>query len=91
MQPKANPGTDLRVVETRVYYDATSGDVVHVHRLAVGADQEVDENLRQGVEEFDRWLRSQHGPELDFIKAGDADLPHGPIRVDVDSRTIISA
>ncbi|MEV6850921.1 hypothetical protein [Actinoplanes sp. NPDC051411] len=80
----------LRVMETRVYYDAISGDVVHVHRLAVGAGQEVDENLRKGLEAFDQWLRSQHEREIDFLNAGDSDLPAGPIRVDVNTRTIMN-
>jgi hypothetical protein len=36
VEPGATSGLGLRVLEARVYYDAVSGDVIHIHRVAVG-------------------------------------------------------
>jgi hypothetical protein len=89
VEPGATSGLGLHVLEARVYYDATSGDVIHVHRLAVESDNDADENLRQGVETFDQWLRSQHDGELDFLVVSETDIPEkGPILVDINSRTL---
>ena len=51
MEPRAISGFGLRILETRAYYDTTSGNVIHVHRLAVRPGQEVNDDLRRGVED----------------------------------------
>lgn len=90
MQPRATPDPGLRIVETRAYFDAASGEVVHIHRLAVGLDQDPDDDLRRGADTFDKWLRSQHARELDFIQVDESDLVGGGrISVNTDSRTLI--
>ena len=90
MEPSATSGSGLRVVETRVYYDTSSGDVLHVHRLAVAPGQEVDDHLRRGVDAFDQWLRSQHDVALGFLRVEESDLPSsGPLRVDVASSSLV--
>jgi hypothetical protein len=78
-------------VETRVYFDAASGEAVHVHRLAVAPDQEVDDDLRRGADAFDKWLRSRYlDRELDFVEVEESDLQgEGPISVDITSRTLV--
>jgi len=77
-------------VETRVYFDPTSGEAVHIHRLAVGPDQDPDDRLRRGTDAFDRWLRAQHDRELDFIHVQESDLlGGGPISVDTRARTLL--
>jgi hypothetical protein len=90
VEPRATPDPGLRIVETRVYFDTASGEAVHIHRLAVGPDQDPDDDLRRGADTFDRWLRSQHDRELDFIHVAESDLVGaGPISVDTGSRTLI--
>jgi hypothetical protein len=78
-------------VETRVYFDTESGEAVHVHRLAIAPDQEVDDDLRRGVDSFDKWLRSRYlDRELDFVEVEESDLQgEGPISVDITSRILV--
>ncbi|MGY1760446.1 hypothetical protein ACI79G_12830 [Geodermatophilus sp. SYSU D00779] len=80
----------LRTAATRIYYDTASGEVVHIHRVAVGPGQEVDFELQVAIDAFDEWLRLQHGAELKVLDVEDSDIPtEGPIRVNISSRALV--
>jgi hypothetical protein len=87
-QPTVQPGQ--RVLETRVFYHRTTGEVLHVHRIVAGAGQHLDEDQRQdAIALLEPSLRRQYG-ELESVTVEEVDVAgEGPLRVDLASRTLI--
>ena len=79
-----------KIVQTRVYYYPSTGEAVHVHRLAAHNHETGDEkHLSAAVDLFDKWIRAKYGEELAYIVVAEDDLDRdGPLRVDPASRAL---
>ena len=89
------PDEGLRIVRTRVYYDATTGEIVHVHRLAAAADEPLDERrMDEEMAVFEGTLAQRHDRPLEHIAVDDdavqqAVAPDVNFRVDVRTRQLV--
>jgi hypothetical protein len=79
-----------KIAQTRVYFKVSTGEAVHIHRLAAAVDETGEEkHLRDAVDLFDRWVRNKHDEELEYIAVDETDIDHeGPIYVDLNSRSL---
>ena len=88
---------DLQIVQTRVYYDPETGDIVHVHRLAVATGDTLEQDrVEEEMAVFEASLEQRHGRPLDHIVVDDAALveavpPDVHLRVDLDTRRLVRA
>jgi hypothetical protein len=93
-EQNSGPGA-LRIIRAHVYYDPQSGDIVHVHRIAVPAGEELDEErIAEEVAIFEGSLVRQHGRVLPRIETDDAVLreamaPGASLRVDLTEARLV--
>lgn len=81
----------LGIAETRIYYDAATGEVVHIHRLIMGAGHRLGDAQRDVVvEPFDSGIRQNYPGELAYLVVDEDDLRgDGRLLVDVASRRLV--
>jgi hypothetical protein len=86
----------LQILQTRVYYDPQTGDIVHVHRLAVATGDMLEQDrIEEEMAVFEASLEQRHGRPLDHIVVDDAELtaaiaPDVHLRVDLDTRHLVT-
>lgn len=89
-------GPALAVVETRVYYDPDTGDVVHLHSLmAHPSDRLGERRIREEMATFEESLAVRHDRPLASLKltaeeASRVLLPGVRLRIDVRDGTLIA-
>ena len=83
-QPMLPDGLEIK--QTRVYYDPSSGDVVHVHQLVSAPGEELGaQRVEEEMKTFEEALRQERG-DLNHLVVQADDLPTSgeSITVDVD-------
>ena len=89
-------GPALAVVETRVYYDPDTGEVVHLHSLmAHPSDRLGQRRIREEMATFEESLAVRHDRPLASLKltaeeASRVLLPGVRLRIDVRDGTLIA-
>jgi hypothetical protein len=85
----------LRVQQIRVYFDPTSGEIVHVHQLLAPAGDPLDEQrIEDEMQAFEESVRDRHSEGLEYIVVDDelvreAVSPEVNLRVDVSRRKLV--
>lgn len=90
MPNQPEPGEDLRVVKARVYFDTSTGEVIHIHQLAAGKGQELpatEVEMEMGA--FEEHLRTTTSSSVDFVDVEPTEIIEGAVRrVDPVTKTI---
>lgn len=85
----------MTIVQTRVYYDPDSGDIVQVHRLAVPEGESLDaERIEEWMSTVGSSIKQRHGRALESleVRAEAFDEAAGSavsFRTDVQARVVI--
>jgi hypothetical protein len=85
----------LQILRTTVYFDASTGVIVHVHRIAAAAGDELDDaRIEEEAAIFEESLERRHGRQLDRITVDEETLqeaasPAVNLRVDIATRTVV--
>jgi hypothetical protein len=86
----------LHVEASRVYYDPTSGEVVHVHRLVSAPGERLGEQaINREMNAFAESLRQRHTRELEVLAVEEAELNQlisggGRLRVEAEARRLVT-
>ena len=94
-QPRSPEG--LKVHQIRVYYDPSSGNVVHVHQLVTPPGESLNEQrIAEEMNIFEKTLRQRHDIGLEYLVIDESELqrasgPEGNLRVDVPAKRLIPA
>lgn len=83
--------SQLKILQTRVYYDQDSGEIVHVHQLAVDPNDDLDdERIDEEMAAFEMSIAGRHGGTLEHIRVDSAafeQVPHHQSSYRVDPAT----
>lgn len=93
MSDEPAPPEGPQIEQSRVYYDPSSGEVVHVHQLIRAAGEELDrDQVEDEMNAFEEAVRQRHG-DLAYLVVQSEDLPTSgePIRVDVKQQKLVRA
>ncbi|MEU0572502.1 hypothetical protein ABZ297_44855 [Nonomuraea sp. NPDC005983] len=87
--------TELHVQRIRVYFDAASGEIVHVHQLVTETDEPLTEQrMDEEMAALEEVLRRRHPAALDYLVVDEAAIaeavaPDVNLRVDVEARVLL--
>ena len=89
--PSDAPG--LRILRSRVYFDADTGDIVHVHRLA-SADALDEDRIEEELAVFEQSIEERHGRALASLDVDEAELekavsPDVVLKVDTNEQRLV--
>ena len=93
-EPDLHPA-GLQILRTTVYFDPSTGAIVHVHRIAAAASDELDDTrIEEEAAVFEESLERRHGRQLDRITVNqeafqEAVSPAVNLRVDIATRTVV--
>lgn len=97
MKDNTNAPGALEILQTRVYYEAESGEIVHVHRLAVPVGEALDaDRIQDEMSTFESSIEQRHGRILKAIDVEESTFDEArggniSFRVDVDAKRVLRA